>query len=134
VLRALLVALALLAAVVPGSAACGQGFERAVRFQIESVGDSTFTFEVGGQRWVAPEQRGIAVDPRRRDALIARFVVWRVEEGLATALITGETTRLRPQHVAILRQPPRRWFRNTSFWTGAAAGLVAGVLGAIALR
>jgi hypothetical protein len=132
--RPLLLAVALLAALVRVPPAGAQALERAVRFQIESVGDSTFTFDVGEQRWVAPAQRGIAVDPRRRDALVARFVVWRVEEGLATALITGETTRLRSDHIAVLRQPPPRWFRSASFWTGAAAGLVTGVLGAIAFR
>ena len=129
----LLVALALLAAVVPRSAACGQGFERAVRFQIESVGDSTFTFEVGGQRWVAPEQRGIAVDPRRRDALIARFVVWHVEEGLATALITGETTRVTEQHVALITVPRQTWWKSSAFWRGTILGAVAGLAAGLAL-
>jgi hypothetical protein len=132
--RPSLAAAALVAVLGWATAGGAQGLERAARFQIDSVGDSTFTFGVGEQDWVARRLRGIAVDPRRRDALVARFVVWRVEEGVATALITGETTRLRTEHVAVLRPPPRRWYRETRFWIGTAVGLVAGVLGSAAVR
>ena len=49
--------------------------ESAVRFEISTVADSTFEFPAGRYAWVAPGIRGIAVDPRRRDALVARFQV-----------------------------------------------------------
>jgi hypothetical protein len=95
-------------------------------FEILSVGDSTFTFAVGNRRWVAPGAHGDAVDPRRRNALVARFEVTSVAAGVATALIVGETTRLNTTHVALLEAPREVFYRKGSFWGGVLAGLVAG--------
>ncbi|MBA3558537.1 MAG: hypothetical protein H0W30_08065, partial [Gemmatimonadaceae bacterium] len=72
----------------------------AARFQVAGVGDSTFTFLLGKMRWVREGQRGLAVDPRRNDGLVARFRVLRVTEGEATALVTGKTMELSREHVA----------------------------------
>jgi hypothetical protein len=96
------------------------------RFEILSVGDSTFTFAVGSRHWVAPHARGDAVDPRRRNALVARFEVTSVSGGVATALIIGETTRLNTTHVALLDAPREAFYRKGSFWGGVLAGVVAG--------
>ena len=98
----------------------------AARFEIAEVADSTFTFDVGDQRWVARGQKGIAVDPRRRDALVARFRVIQLVGTTATALVTGETTRLTEQHVALLEPPHRAWWRNAPLWGAAAVGLAVG--------
>lgn len=95
-------------------------------FEILSVGDSTFTFAVGSRRWVAAGARGDAVDPRRRNALVARFEVMSVASGVATALIVGETTRLNTTHVALLEVPREAFYRKGSFWGGVLAGVVAG--------
>lgn len=100
--------------------------ESAVRFEISAVADSTFEFPAGRWVWVAPGLRGIAVDPRRRDALVARFRVLRVTDGVATALITGETTRLTTLHVALLEEPRARFYTRSLFWAGAAMGAVIG--------
>jgi hypothetical protein len=106
--------------------------EGAVRFEITNVSDSTFTFPVGRNRWVSKRQRGIAVDPRRRDVLVARFRVLRVESGTATALITGETTRLEADDVALLERPRPRFYQRAEFWMGAAIGAAVGLgLGAL---
>ncbi|MFL5577575.1 MAG: hypothetical protein ACJ79S_16590 [Gemmatimonadaceae bacterium] len=121
---AALVALLVLATLP--SRAAGQALDRAVRFPVTSVGDSTFTFPVGELRWVKAGERGMAVDPRRRDALVARFQVLQVDRGTATALVTGQTTRLTEDHVAILEMPPRPWYANSLFWTGALLGLLGG--------
>lgn len=110
------------------SALRAQGWDSAVRFRLQSVDDSTFTFPVGNRKWVVPRLRGIAIDPQRHDVLVAQFVVWRVDRGVATALVTGETTRLAPEHVALLRQPRRRWYETPIFWIGTIAGLAAGFL------
>lgn len=108
-----------------------QMFDRAVRFPVTGVGDSTFTFAVGESRWVKVGERGMAVDPRRRDELVARFQVLQVDHGMATALVTGLTTPLTEDHVAILEMPARPWYANSLFWTGALLGLLGGaVLGA----
>jgi len=131
--RALLHVAALLTAVTAPAALGAQAPDGAVRFEIQAVDDSTFTFAVGPRDWVKPRQRGIAVDPRRRDVLVARFVVWRVDRDTATALITGETTRLSPEHMVLLHPPPPRWFRTSLFWIGAAIGAAAGALSALAL-
>lgn len=103
-----------------------QVLDRTVRLQVATVGDSTFTFDARNLRWVKPGERGMAVDPRRHDALVARFQVLRVESGLATALITGETTRLSSEHVVVLEIPLRPWYRSSLFWTGAVLGVLAG--------
>lgn len=100
----------------------------ATRFEIAQVGDSTFSFAIGPNDWIKRGRRGIAVDPRRRDALIARFEVLDVREGRATALVTGQTTRITTDHVALLERPPAHWYAQPAFWVGAAVGGAAGVL------
>jgi hypothetical protein len=102
--------------------------DNAVRFEIRAVGDSTFTFATPQAAWVARGQKGIAVDPRRRDGLVARFVVLGVEGGLANALILGQSQKLTTDHVVLLRPPVGHWYASRTFWTGALGGLVAGVL------
>ena len=104
-----------------------QDLQRAVRFQISAVGDSTFTFQVGKASWVRTGAHGIAIDPRRRDALVAKFEVLRVDRGAATALITGETMRVTLDHFAVLEEPKTPWFAQRPFWLGAALGALVGV-------
>ena len=103
--------------------------QRTVRFEIIAVSDTTLSFRSGDAHWVRRDQTGSAVDPRRRDALVARFRVVRVRNGVATALVTGQTTAVSTDHVATLREPPRSWFRAPTFWAGL---LVGGALGATA--
>ena len=100
---------------------------RGVRFEIISVGDTTFVFSSGGEKWLRQGQTGIAVDPRRRDALVARFRVTTVRDGVVDALVTGQTTNIRVEHVAILEEPRRRWYRAGSFWAGLLTGATIGV-------
>jgi hypothetical protein len=113
-------------------AAGAQAAERMVRLTIVEVSDSTFSFDASNLRWIKPGERGMAVDPKRRDALVARFDVLRVENGRATALITGATTDLTTDlttdHVVVLEVPPRPWYRSTLFWRGALAGTLVGAL------
>ena len=109
------------------SAAPAAAQDLSQRFSIADVGDTTFTFAVGRTRWVKPEQRGVAVDAREGDALIARFEVLAVRRGMATAMITGQTRRVTPQHTVIMTRPPERWYSNPRFWAGAAVGLVSGM-------
>ena len=97
-----------------------------VRFGITSIADSTFTFAVGENAWVARGLRGLAVDPRRNDVLVARFVVLEVKAGEATALITGETTRLVMQHAILLQAPERRHRSRAPTVIAAILGLVLG--------
>lgn len=98
----------------------------AVRFPIDRVGDSTFTFPVEGRSWVGRGRSGIAVDPHRRDALVARFRVVTVDRGIATALITGATTPLTADDMALLDQPRAAFFKQKTFWFGALAGAALG--------
>lgn len=118
----------LLALVAAPRAAAAQSSEHSVRLSIVEVGDSTFSFDATNLRWIKPGERGMAVDPRRRDALVARFDVLRVEKGRATALITGATTELTTDHVVVLEVPPSPWYRSTLFWSGTAAGALFGAL------
>jgi hypothetical protein len=106
--------------------------ERAIRFEIIDAQDTVFTFAVGRYPWVAPGQRGIVVDPRRRDVLVARFRVLTVQEGLATALVTGQTTTLSTSHSALLDEPTKAFWRRGTFWTGLLIGIGLGFAGGAA--
>lgn len=126
--RALFVG-ALVAVVVAGrNDAAAQ--ETSARFEIASVGDSTFTLVVGRHPWVRPGLYGIVVDPRQRDVLIARFQIIAADSANAMGLITGMTTRVTTEHVALLDKPPPPappWHRRRSFWLGVLFGVAAGL-------
>jgi hypothetical protein len=92
------------------------------RFDIDSVGDSTVTFAVGGARWVRAGQTGLAVEPLRHDELIARLRVIRVNAGTAIAVITGQTSRVTTGQVALIRRPDRPFYTAGLFWIGTAVG------------
>ena len=104
---------------------------KGVRFEIAAVGDTTLGFRSGTEHWIKRGQSGIAVDPRKRDILVARLRVIGVDKaGYVTALVTGQTTAVTTDHVVLLQQAPPAWFRRRSFWggvvLGAALGAVAG--------
>ena len=109
---------------------------RGVRFEITQVGDTIFRFPRGSATWVkpcrssicGPGESGIAVDPRHRDELVARFKVARVDSGLVTAVITGQTTRVATEHIAVMAKPPKPWYKGITFWAGTVFGIVIGAL------
>lgn len=101
----------------------------ATRFEITAVTDSTLSFRTASAGWIKTGRAGIAVDPRRRDQLVARFEVVAVADGIATALITGQTTDVSIDHVATVVEPETPWFRRKSFWVGL---LLGGALGGAA--
>ena len=118
--------LAALAAAAPDEA---RAQETSARFEIASTGDSTFTLVVGRHPWVRPGLYGIVVDPRQRDILIARFQIIAADSANAMALITGMTTRVTTDHVALLDRPPPPappWHQRRSFWLGVLFGVAAG--------
>jgi hypothetical protein len=111
----------------------------AVRFEIVVVGDSTFAFVAPTASWLTVGNTGIAVDPRRRDILVARFRVIARQADTATALITGQTTRLVTDHVALVARPPAppvvlRSVEQRRFWAGAAVGAVFGVIAGLLVQ
>lgn len=101
---------------------------RGIRFEITQVGDTTFRFPRGNAGWVKPGEEGIAVDPRRRDVLVARFRVARVDSGMVTAVVTGQTTRVATEHIAVMTEPQKAWYRTMTFWGGTVLGVVIGAL------
>lgn len=111
------------------------GAQRSVaRFYVDSVADSTFSFRIGpNDDWVRVGATGTAVDPARRDALVAQFRVVSLWGNRATALVTGQTTFLTMDHIAVLAPPERRFYRDRSFWSGTLLGLLIGVGGALAI-
>ena len=125
---------ALLVAGMLWVAPAAEAQSRAVRFEVAAIGDSTIEFRTGTHKWIRPGQLGVAVDPRRRDVLVARFRVETVREGSATAIITGQTTALTPDHVAVLDEPRRRAYRSAAFWIGIVVGGALGFIGASAAR
>lgn len=121
----------LVALLLIGLGAPAQGQWRGVRFEIASVGDTTVAFGRGGEAWVRPGLRGVAVDPRQRDALVARLTIIAVADGRVTALVTGQTTRLLTEHVVILDEPKRPWIRTPLFWAGLVLGLAIGAVAGV---
>jgi hypothetical protein len=120
----LLLAGLILTAVLPSEV---RAQDRDVRFPITNVGDTTVTFQAGKMTWIVRSPRAIVVDPRRRDALVARLKVLSLSaNGEATALVTGQTGRITTEHVVLGTEPRSRWYRSAMLWMGAALGLVAG--------
>ena len=105
-----------------------QAQSRAVRFEITQVGDTTFRFPRGSAQWVKGGASGNVVDPRRRDALVARFRVARIDSGLVTAVITGQSTRVATEHIALMTEPQKPWYKTITFWGGTVFGVVLGAL------
>ena len=131
-IRRLVAPLALALALLLGVPAGAQSVS--ARFEITGVGDSTFAFVVGRERWVLRKGRGIVVDPSNRDRLVARFRVLGLSQGVATALVTGQTTRVDMQHGVLMEPPPPpRWYRRGSFWGGLTLGAIVGVVAGSAL-
>jgi hypothetical protein len=102
--------------------------ETAVRFPVTQVGDTTFAFRLGEHVWVRQGMRGIVVDPRQQDVLVARFRIMNVSGGQATALITGQTTAVSTNHSVLLEVPSRPWYRERTLWLGGAIGVALGFL------
>ena len=68
--------------------------ETAYRFEITTVGDSTVSLSTERHEWVKEGQKGIAVDPMRHDALVARFTILHVDPVHKLSLIhISEPTR-----------------------------------------
>lgn len=129
--------LAVAALVAALSAACAPsaGAQRTtLRFYVDSVADSTFAFRLAPEDdWVRVGTKGIAVDPARRDALVAEYRVISVWGDRAIALVTAQTTVVTMNHIALLAPPERRFYRSRSFWTGTVLGVVLGVGGGLLL-
>jgi hypothetical protein len=102
--------------------------ETAYRLEITTVGDSTVTISTEKHEWVREGQKGIAVDPVHHDALVARFVILHVDpvHKRALAIVTGQTTRLTTQHVALIARPAKKWYAQPTLWIGTVVGLVIG--------
>ncbi len=104
---------------------------KGVRFEVTTVGDTTVGFQSGTEHWIRPGIEGIAVDPRKRDVLVARLRVLRVDRsGAVTAVVTGQTTAVTSDHVILIQERRPAWYRRRSFWggllLGAALGATAG--------
>ena len=106
----------------------GDAQSRGIRFEITQVADTTFRFPRGTAGWVKTDMTGIAVDPRQRDILVARFRIVAVDSGLVTARVTGATTRVTTEHVALMSEPPKPWYKGITFWAGTVFGIVIGAL------
>lgn len=101
------------------------------RFPVLGVTDSTITFPIADAPWVRTGQAAVAVDPARADALVAHLTVTMTYGGRATALVSGQVSRLSPSHAVLLRRPPARAWRTRAFWTGVATGAAVGVAGGV---
>jgi hypothetical protein len=119
----------LLAAAAAAAPDEGLAQGESARFEIASAADSTFTLVIGRHPWVRPGLYGIVVDPRQRDILVARFQIIAADSANAMGLVTGVTTRVTTEHVALLDKPPPPvppWHKRRSFWLGVLFGAAAG--------
>ncbi len=103
----------------------------AARFDAEPLSDSTLAFGADDAPWVKAGMLGIAVDPARGDALVAKLQITNVVDGRVEALVTGQTTRVADGHVVLLVQPRTQWWRHRLYWFGMLSG--AAVVGALTL-
>lgn len=106
----------------------------AARFEIESVDDSTARFRPAEATWIRPGMVVYAVDPAKRDALVARLRVIGMDSGRMTALITSQVNRVTAEHFLLAVKPPVRWYRDARFWWGLAGGGALGAGGASIAR
>jgi hypothetical protein len=102
--------------------------DRGVRFAVSTVRDSLVEFPQGSARWVKRGKLGIAVDPARRDAMIARLRITNVGGGTVTAIVTAQSQPLSTDHVVILDEPPPAWYRRMALWAGFGIGAALGFL------
>ncbi|HYW33076.1 MAG TPA: hypothetical protein VE869_16365 [Gemmatimonas sp.] len=106
----------------------------AARFEIESVDDSTARFRRAEATWIRPGTLVYAVDPAKRDALVARLRVLGTDSGRMTALVTSQVTRVTTEHFLLAVKPTVRWYRDARFWWGLAGGGAVGATGAVIAR
>lgn len=123
--------LLVLALLLPAIAAPVQAQLKGVRFEVTAVGDTTIAFRAGTERWIRSGIEGIAVDPSKRDVLVARLRVLSVDRsGVVTAMVTGQTTAVTRDHVVLIQEVQPAWYRRRAFWggmlLGAALGATAG--------
>lgn len=106
----------------------------AARFEIDSVTDSTATFRIREARWVRPGLQSYVVDPAQRDALVARLRVIARDSMNATALVTGQVSRVRAEHFLLVVRPTPHWWQSRVFWAGALFGAAFGAGAGAALK
>ena len=63
------------------------------------------------------------------DALVARMVVVSRSGESATALVTGQVTSVKADHFLLVVRPASPWWKSARFWSGAAAGAAATIIG-----
>ncbi|MBL0890124.1 MAG: hypothetical protein IBJ19_05875 [Gemmatimonadaceae bacterium] len=100
----------------------------APRFEIDSVTDSTAIFRVQESRWIRAGMQGYAVDAAQRDALVARLTIMSRDSLTATALVTSQVARVRRDHMLLVLEPPRPWWKSGRFWWGVVLGAGVGSL------
>ncbi len=100
----------------------------APRFEIDSVTDSTATFRVQEARWIRVGMQGYAVDGAQRDALVARLTIVTRDSSTATALVTSQVARVKREHMLLVLEPNRPWWKSGQFWWGSVLGAAVGSL------
>jgi hypothetical protein len=106
----------------------------APRFEIDSVTDSTAIFRVQEAQWLRPGLSGYAVDPRQRDALVARVRVVSSDSARAIVQVTSQVSLVKRDHVLLIVEPARPWWRRRTFWSGAGMGALLGAGTAVVAR
>lgn len=101
----------------------------ASRFEIESVDDSIARFLPYETRWLRVGTPMYAVDPARRDALVARLRVVGMDSGRVRALVVSQTTRLTTNHFLLAVEPKRAFYQTKRFWGTLFVGAGLGVAG-----
>ncbi|MFN5582901.1 hypothetical protein [Gemmatimonas sp.] len=98
------------------------------------MSDSTATFRMQEAWWIEAGMVSYVVDPMQRDALVARLRIITRDSVFATALVTSQVARVRPEHFLLVPRPPVPWWRNQRFWAGTALGFTIGAVGVASAR
>lgn len=109
-----------------GSASVSRVPRDVARFEIDSVTDSTAIFRVQEARWVRAGLTGYAVDPRQRDALVARVTVVSANGPFAVVQVTSQVALVKPEQVLLILRPEEHWWQRRGFRFGLGAGALLG--------
>jgi hypothetical protein len=106
----------------------------AARFEIEAVDDSTARFRPFEAKWLRTGMTVYAVDPTKRDALVARLRIVDTDSGRLVARVTGQVTRVTTEHFLLAVRPGTPWYKRGTFWSGLLAGAAVGAGGVLVAR
>jgi hypothetical protein len=104
------------------------------RFAVVELTDSTVRFDASDARWLRPGMIGYAVDPSKKDALVASLSLMGTGGREYKALITGQREPVDSTHIVVFLRPDTPWWRTKHYWGGFVIGVVVTTVAALAAK